>query len=232
MSLAERKLYGYEHLYPQAGTKLEMVTRKLKEKSAKGELFIAGPVIKRDHEIGFAEWVDFFVAPPKGNFDIRKLNNFRLNLFPGEELSNYHDAGPEGIGGMQFGYLCFDDRLAERKRETTDFVKEIEPDAAIKLGLKANETVFGFTTSSLDRRTFIRVLPHPILATVIADIKMSKHSPITPDYLVGLEHSACKRIMDVVKELSKNSNISAQEAYYAIKDAAREEQIESLKRSR
>lgn len=185
-----------ESLNPPPGSKLEMVVNTLREKSSKGEIFVAGPVIKQEPRPGFSEWVDFFVAPPAGVFDAKRLEKFRAGLFPNVQSSN-HSSVYDGVDGMRFGFVAFDDHLADLERTTTVTVKVHEHGASDRLKLKTEYETR--TTEPFNRRTFVHVVPHPILANVILRIK---GDIIQYDYLRGLDHGASDKV------LKKSSRIS------------------------
>lgn len=220
-----------EPLNPPSGSKLEMVVNTLREKFSRGEVFFTGPAIKIEPTEGFSEWVDFFVAPPKGIFDAERLEKFRAGLFPNVESSNYSRVRDRSEGGMDFGFIAFDDHLVNLERTTsTADVEEHEPGALARLarlGLKTDETR---RNERFDRRTIIHVVPHPIVARVLSDVKTDAMSWVT-DYFNRLEHGASSKVLKKVEELARKKDGgrgSSYGDYVALRDVLIEEKIALL----
>lgn len=230
MSVAERRLTSPrgEPLTPPSGSKLEMILNTLMEKSSRGEIFFSGPVIRLEPRPGFSEWVDFFVAPPKGIFDVKGLEEFRADLFPNVKSSNYREAW-KVFDGMEFGFVAFDDRLVDLERTTTSTVREYEPGSLTRLGLETD--IKTERTDHFNRRIIVRVVPHPILASLLMRIKTDR--PYDED-MVGLENGASNKVLKVVQELARKTDRgrgSSHEDYEILREALTEEQIALLIRS-
>lgn len=216
-----------EPLNPPTGSKLELVVNTLRERASRGEIFVTGPAVKRESMPGFSEWINFFVAPPKGIFDAGKLERFRAGLFPNVQSSNHSEVREE-TDGMEFGFVAFDDKLVDIERTTTSIVRQYEPGALARLKLEKEHENTKTTSKHFERRTFVNVVPHPIIANVILQIK---DDTVQFDYLTRLEHRASSKVLKKVQELARREDRgrgSSYEDYAVIKEALIEEEIALL----
>lgn len=170
-------------------SKLALIRDQL---STRGDVFVAGEIILSGPNSNFGGWIEtvgIIVAPQKPNYDIRSLNNWMDGLISGIKPSARDEAYPYGDDGIHLGKLYFDENLGVMKETVIREVTPVHLDDLLRTGVKPG----GSTTSterSLQRRTWVRPYPDPMVAQIVAEYENGVHEgTVEADSTFGyLEH--------------------------------------------
>ena len=157
------------HLPEKRRTKIELVREKLQ---ANSEVFVAGEIHEYDARAqgfsSFTETVDIIISPVKPLFDVDELNTFMDSLFDEKEVSSRDAARTYQEDGMELGKLYFNEVIGSVRTESVITVETTEPETLQRAGRETGkfERVI---EDDLRRRTWVRVYPDPISASVMAE---------------------------------------------------------------
>ncbi|OGD83067.1 hypothetical protein A3A54_00225 [Candidatus Curtissbacteria bacterium RIFCSPLOWO2_01_FULL_39_62] len=221
-------LPGQENFKVHEDSNLARVLETLEDLQRAEKILIANnkPLVKINPESNWAEWIEYFVAPPEGIFNADRLNSFRQNLFP-HMKPGLNSPVYQTADGLHLGYVAFDDKLVRRNREITDAVQEeFEPGAAERLGLKLEEPIARRSDDTLSRRTFVKVYPHILLAEVVARMKR-EGTHYSSLYFTRLEDELSKPQQEVLKVAAQDRYGHSGRLFRIMQSVARREEAEA-----
>lgn len=163
-----------------------------------------------------AQEANFFIAPTKPEFSIRKLGKIQERLASELGIVFESDFGPKeeetDKGGMRFGIIRARDPLFKMTRKTT--ATEIEEGSAREIGAGEVEKSNEFA-GTIERAVFVRLYPHVALAEIAnyaSEEKGFRGQAIY--YLGGLLHGIGGEQLALFRRLSERGLSS-----YQIRDA-------------
>ena len=195
-------------IVPTRGTTLSRVVDWLHEHD--NRVYWGDMVVDSHPESGWAERVSIFVAPTIPIYDPEKLNGFMDGLIPDEPRSSRDGFWPlnqerlKEVDELRIGKLYFDEHIGFTVQTGETTTTAIDEAAMRRVGIKTG-TVEVNTNEPIERRTWVFVFPHPLLAEIVGEYEqLANKGQVEHDYTFStLKHSVKVRDLE---RLKKNEN--------------------------